>query len=107
MPRYFLVFVSAMVAIAPFAIDTYLPALPAMAEAFNTDIVQLNFTISTYLLGFGAGQLLGGPISDQLGRRPIGLLGLVIFIGGAIAISFAQTVEQAVSYTHLTLPTKA
>jgi len=94
LPRYFLVFISAMVAIAPFAIDTYLPALPAMAQAFNTDIVQLNFTISTYLLGFGAGQLLGGPVSDQLGRRPVGLLGLVIFISGAIAICFAQTVEQ-------------
>ncbi len=94
LPRYFLVFISAMVAIAPFAIDTYLPALPVMAAAFNTDIVQLNFTVSTYLIGFGVGQLLGGPVSDQLGRRPVGFLGLTIFIAGAVAISFAQTVEQ-------------
>lgn len=83
-----------MVAIAPFAIDTYLPALPAMADALGTDIVQLNYTVSTYLIGFGLGQLLGGPISDQLGRRPIGLFGLFIFIGGTIAISFATSVEQ-------------
>ena len=83
-----------MVAIAPFAIDTYLPALPTMAEALNTSTVQLNYTISTYLIGFGVGQLLGGPISDQLGRRPIGLLGLVVFIAGALAISFATSVEQ-------------
>lgn len=83
-----------MVAIAPFAIDTYLPALPIMAEAFNTDIVQVNFTVSTYLLGFGIGQLLGGPVSDQLGRRLIGFFGLAIFIAGAIAITFAETIEQ-------------
>lgn len=83
-----------MVAIAPFAIDTYLPALPAMAAALDSNIVQLNYTVSTYLIGFGLGQLLGGPISDQLGRRPIGLLGLVVFITGAIAISFATSVEQ-------------
>lgn len=83
-----------MVAIAPFAIDTYLPALPTMAQAFNTDIVALNYTISTYLIGFGIGQLFGGPISDQLGRRPIGVIGLVVFIGGTLAISLATSVEQ-------------
>lgn len=94
LPRYFLPFISAMVAIAPFAIDTYLPALPAMAAAFDTDIVALNYTISTYLIGFGLGQLLGGPVSDQLGRRPIGLIGLVVFIGGTLAISLATSVEQ-------------
>ncbi|MEM1436564.1 MAG: multidrug effflux MFS transporter [Pseudomonadota bacterium] len=94
LPVYFLPFVSAMVALAPFAIDTYLPALPAMADAFGTDIVQLNYTVSTYLLGFGAGQLLGGPISDQLGRRPIGFIGLTVFILGSVAICFAGSVEQ-------------
>lgn len=83
-----------MVAIAPFAIDTYLPALPTMAKAFDTSIVQLNYTVSTYLVGFGVGQLLGGPISDQLGRRPVGLLGLGVFIAGTIAIAFATSVEQ-------------
>lgn len=83
-----------MVAIAPFAIDTYLPALPAMALAFDSNIVQLNYTVSTYLIGFGVGQLLGGPLSDQLGRRPIGLTGLLVFIAGTIAISFAISVEQ-------------
>jgi len=83
-----------MVAIAPFAIDTYLPALPAMAAALDSTTVQLNYTISTYLIGFGLGQLFGGPVSDQIGRRPIGLIGLVVFILGTIAISFASSVEQ-------------
>ena len=83
-----------MVAIAPFAIGTYLPALPAMASALDSDVVQLNYTISTYLIGFGVGQLLGGPVSDQLGRRPVGLLGLVIFIVGTLLISRATSVEQ-------------
>ena len=83
-----------MVAIAPFAIDTYLPAFPAMAEAFDTDIVQLNYTLSTYMIGFGLGQLLGGPVSDQLGRRVVGLVGLIIFMGGTLAIAFAESVAE-------------
>ena len=83
-----------MVAIAPFAIDTYLPALPAMADQFGVDIVQLNYTVSTYLIGFGLGQLAGGPIGDQLGRKPIGLVGLVIFILGSLVIAFADSAAQ-------------
>lgn len=82
-----------MVAIAPLAIDTYLPAMPAMAASLGTELVMVNATLSTYLLGYAAGQLLGGPISDQIGRRPVGLSGLVVFIGSSIAIALANSIE--------------
>ena len=85
LPLYFLPFVSAMVGLGPFAIDTYLPALPSMAAYFQADIVALNLTVSTYLFGFGIGQLIGGPISDQIGRKPVGLVGLALFIIATIA----------------------
>lgn len=83
-----------MVGLGPFAVDTYLPALPTMAEFFATDIVALNITVSTYLLGFGLGQLFGGPVSDQIGRKPVGMVGLGLFILTTIAIMFADSILQ-------------
>ena len=80
-----------MAALAPFAIDTYLPALPSMAAGLGTDIVALNLTVSTYMAGFAAGQLLGGPISDQIGRRKVGLTGLVVFAGASLLIANADS----------------
>ena len=43
--------VAALVAIGPFTIDTYLPAMPIMAKEFGVGIEQINFTIITYMLG--------------------------------------------------------
>lgn len=94
LPRYFLLFVAAMVAIGPLAIDTYLPAMPAMALGLETELVLVNATLSTYLLGFALGQMLGGPISDQIGRRPVGLLGLALFALTSLAIAAATSIEQ-------------
>jgi len=92
LPGYFLFFVSAMVAIGPFAIDTYLPAMPSMAIGFDTDIVVINGTMSVYLLGFALGQLFGGPISDQIGRRWIGISGLIVFSIASLLIAAADTI---------------
>ncbi len=94
LPRGFLVLVASMVAITPFAIDTYLPAMPTMAADFAVDIVQVNYTLSLYLIGFAVGQLIGGPVSDQIGRKKIGLFGLLVFIGATLAIIFSATVGQ-------------
>lgn len=90
-PRYFLFFVASMVALAPFAIDTYLPALPTMAAALGVDIVQMNLTMSTYMAGFAIGQLIGGPVSDQIGRRRIGVAGLLLFIATSLLIANAES----------------
>ena len=90
-PRYFLFFVATIVALAPFAIDTYLPALPTMAAALGVDIVQMNLTMSTYMAGFAIGQLIGGPVSDQIGRRRIGVAGLLLFIATSLLIANAES----------------
>lgn len=93
-PRGFLVLIAAMVAITPFAIDTYLPAMPAMASEFGVSIVEVNYTLSLYLVGFALGQLLGGPISDQIGRKRVGLVGLLIYLVTTALIIFAFQIEQ-------------
>ncbi len=90
----FIFFVGALVAIGPLSLDAYLPAMPAMADAFGVGIVQVNNTISVYLVGYGFGQFFGGAISDQIGRKRIGLSGLAIFAAASVLIGFATSIEQ-------------
>src|SRR5215468_10349957 len=94
-PPYLILFVGALVAIGPLSLDAYLPAMPAMADAFHVGIVRINNTISVYLVGYGIGQFFGGAFSDQIGRKRIGLIGLAIFAGASLAIAFSTTVEEA------------
>lgn len=89
---------AAIFAIAPFAIDAYLPAFPTIAAEFGVDPVQINFTMSAYFIGLALGQLLGGPLSDQVGRKPIGQLGLMIFFVMTLIILSASSVQQLVVY---------
>jgi DHA1 family bicyclomycin/chloramphenicol resistance-like MFS transporter len=93
-PRYIIFFIGALVAIGPLSLDAYLPAMPAMAESFGVGIVRINNTISLYLVGYGLGQFFGGALSDQIGRKRVGLMGLGVFTLASISIAFAQSVEQ-------------
>ena len=86
-----------MVAIGPFAIDTYLPAMPNMAASLGVEIVSVNSTLSAYLFGFAFGQLFGGPISDQIGRRRIGLTGLIVFCASSLLISAATSITALIA----------
>ncbi len=94
LPRGFLLLVAAMVAITPFSVDTYLPAMPTMALEFGVSIVDVHYTISLYLIGFALGQLIGGPVSDQLGRKPVGLTGLCMYLVATTLIILATSIEQ-------------
>ncbi len=80
-------------AISPFAIDTYLPAMPNMAEAMQVDISMVSVTVSLYILGMAAGQLIGGPLSDQKGRRFVMILGLLIFAAGSVLLTTSTSIE--------------
>jgi DHA1 family bicyclomycin/chloramphenicol resistance-like MFS transporter len=80
--------IAAMMAMAALAIDTMLPALPAIASSLGvTDENKRQLIITAFLLGFGGAQLFYGPISDRFGRRPIlllGLIGYVLFSAGVV-----------------------
>lgn len=84
--------VAALVAIGPFTIDTYLPAMPIMAREFGVSIEQINFTIITYMLGYGIAQLIGGPLSDQIGRKKVAYVGLSVYIPATLLITVADNI---------------
>ena len=94
LPVYFLPFMAAVTALSPLSIDAYLPSFPAIAEEFGVDRMDVNFTMSTYLAGLAMGQLLGGPISDQIGRKQVGLLGLTIYVGFTLLILTSGSLDQ-------------
>ncbi|MFP1680426.1 multidrug effflux MFS transporter [Alloalcanivorax sp. C16-2] len=83
-----------LVALGPLAIDTYLPALPTMAEGFGVAVHRVELSVSFYVIGVALGQWLGGPLSDHFGRKPVAYVGLVVFILASLAISICRTVEQ-------------
>ena len=93
-PRFFLPFFGMMAAIVPFAIDAYLPAIPTMAVAFQVEVFQMNQTISAFLIGYALGQVFGGPFSDQLGRKVIGISGLSILLVSTLLILFVGDIFQ-------------
>ena len=83
-------------AIAPLSIDIYLPALPALRQALGADAAQTLFTLSAFFVGFGAGQLLLGPVSDRFGRKRPLLTGLVLYIVASAACALATTMSAMV-----------
>lgn len=83
-------------ALGPFSIDTYLPAMPQMAQTLATDDAAIKLTISAFLLGTAVFPLFLAPLGDTIGRRPIVMWMLVGFIGLSAACAIVQTVEMLI-----------
>ncbi len=66
-----------------------IPALPATARALNMSISTTQLTITLYLIGLAVGQLFYGPVSDKFGRRPVLLIGLMLFTIASVVTACA------------------
>ncbi|MCP3098420.1 multidrug effflux MFS transporter [Myxococcus sp. K15C18031901] len=93
-----LVILSALMSFASLSTDMYLPAFPAMQHALGGATGDIELTLSSFLAGFAAGQLLWGPVGDRYGRRLPVALGLVLFIGGSIGCALSTTVVQLITW---------
>jgi DHA1 family bicyclomycin/chloramphenicol resistance-like MFS transporter len=79
-PRWALaVLLATLGTLGPFAVDTYLPAFSGIAADIGATPLQMQQTLSAYLLGFAAMNLFHGALSDALGRRPVVLVGVAVF----------------------------
>lgn len=83
-----------LVLLAPLGIDLYLPTLPEIAAGLNTPVSLIQTTIPLFLLVMGLGQIVAGPLVDNLGRKPIALIGLLLYVGGSILAATATAWPQ-------------
>lgn len=82
-----------LAAIGPFTIDTYLPAFPEMMRDLGASQLDIQHSLTAFLLPFALMALWHGAISDALGRRPVVIFSLVIFCLAALGAACATRIE--------------
>ena len=87
--------------LGPFSIDTYLPAFSGIATSLGATPVQMQQTLSSYLLGFAVMNLFHGALSDSVGRRPVVLAGVAVFTVASLGCALSETIGQLVFFRAL------
>lgn len=81
-----------LTALGPIAMAMYTPTMPRLVEVFATNEAAIKMSLSLYFAGFALAQLVGGPLSDTIGRRKATLLFLSIFVAGSLIAAFAADI---------------
>ena len=98
-PRWALVgLITSMTAISSASMAQYLPSLPSVAAEFDTTPAMAQLTISLFILSYAISQLVWGPLSDRYGRRPMLILGLVLYIATSLACALATSIEALLAF---------
>jgi MFS transporter, DHA1 family, multidrug resistance protein len=87
--------------LGPFSIDTYLPAFSGIAQTLGATPVQMQQTLSSYLLGFAVMNLFHGALSDSLGRRPVILAGIALFTLSSLGCALSNSISSLVLFRAL------
>lgn len=85
-------------AVGPFAIDMYLPAMPAITADLKTSSSATQLTLTMFFIAFGLCQIAYGPLSDRYGRKPPLYAGLALFIAGAVGCALAPGVGWLIGF---------
>jgi DHA1 family bicyclomycin/chloramphenicol resistance-like MFS transporter len=90
----FVVVIASIMALNPLAMDMMLPALPDVASAFHiTAVNKPQEVLSAFLVGFGVGQFIMGPLSDRFGRRPVLIDGMALYCIASLLAIMASSFE--------------
>ncbi len=90
----FVAVIASIMALNPLAMDMMLPALPNIASAFHITIAnEPQAVLSTFLIGFGVGQFIMGPLSDRFGRRAVLIDGMALYCIASIVAIMASSFE--------------
>jgi DHA1 family bicyclomycin/chloramphenicol resistance-like MFS transporter len=86
-----------LTALGPLSMDMYLPSLPDIGRVLDAPTARVQLTIATYLLGYAAGQVVYGPLSDRYGRKPVLLVALAIFVVASLVCSLAPSIDTLIA----------
>ena len=92
---YLTIFLGVMSAMAPLSTDMYLPSLPEISSAFDISTSMTQLTLTMTMVGMAVGQILGGPVSDRLGRK----VPLLMMVNGLAPIAAPVAGAQVLRFT--------
>jgi len=92
-PATIAVLLGGLTGLAPFALDTYLPAFPEIAASLGASRTTVQQSLTSYLAPYAAMMLVHGPMSDRFGRRTWIMVGLLLFCAGSLGCALAQSIE--------------
>jgi DHA1 family bicyclomycin/chloramphenicol resistance-like MFS transporter len=83
--------------VSPLAMQIYLPSLAGMMVVFSASAGEIQLSMSAFFIAVAVSQLFWGPLSDQYGRRPVIITGMVLFVLGSILCLIAPTIEALIA----------
>lgn len=87
---------AALSAVGPLTTDLYLPSLPDIVQRLGGTAAQGQLTISAYLIGFAAGQILYGPLSDRHGRKPVLVAALALYCAASLLCALSASLPMLI-----------
>jgi len=87
----------AITALTPLAIDMYLPAMPTIADDLGVEAGKVQMTLTAYTLFYAFGQLIHGPLADSFGRKPIIILGTILFAITSVFSVYVSDVDTLIT----------
>ena len=88
----FIALIAAMMTMTAMTIDINLPAIPATAADLGASLTTTQLSVTIFFAGFAVGQLVWGPLSDRIGRKPGVLVGTVIYVIATIGCALAPDI---------------
>ncbi len=83
----------AISAVGPLALNIFMPSMPGLQSEFGVTYGVAQLTLTLYLVGMAACQLIYGPMSDRFGRRPLLLGGMTVFVAASLLAAAAPSIE--------------
>ncbi|MCW7549422.1 multidrug efflux MFS transporter EmrD [Photorhabdus sp. APURE] len=90
---HLLLILIALAAVGQMTQTIYVPVIADIAKDFNVPTGSVQRVMAAYLLSYGLSQLFYGPLSDQIGRRPVILAGMIIFLFATVCALFSPNLD--------------
>ncbi|QJB57318.1 multidrug effflux MFS transporter [Pseudodesulfovibrio sp. zrk46] len=87
-----LILLSLLAAFPPLSTDMYLPAIPTLQNEWGVPLAEINLSLVVFFIAFSACLLIHGPLSDRIGRRPVLIGGILLFIAGCAMCAVSTSI---------------